>query len=328
MSSSARFIALFFALCLLLCLLIDGLYRYRRASFITTPLEYKVKRLLQAQRDKDFSAVLFGTSVTYGALREVKLGESLLDLGSTGGTGFVGELFMLERFFKSGNRTKKVLIFMLPSTLANVDVSEDIFSAPLERREISRLKAALRGSSFPRKAALISPSAPYYQEYLSERIEYLKFWNYTYRDMKRYALDESKSGGVESNFDSTKMDSKTEQKLATKSHSATPKNTFSWPAPDPIALAYLDRLHALLQGYKASLTLVIEPLSPSHLAALNSNTAVLATLEKLQKSGISVLNSNDFHHFEAGNFYDGIHLREKYKRIYLKIIDEKIVRLD
>jgi len=284
-----KFILLFLISIFGFIAILELTYQNFRKDVYTNPLEYKVNGVLNNIHNQKFDTIIFSTSVTYGALREYKLNDDVLELGTTSGVGFIGQYYMLKRYLSQNNRVKNIYIFILPGSFNVVNFSPKIFSNN-DEINISMQNGMKKVNT----------------NYFYSRISYLKFWNSSYRNLKQRKLLFTKKYSLEgSQLNSFKTNTKMIHM-------------------NKIVDTYLNNIIELCKKYKININIVIEPMTEKkYIDYLHSGI-----VGYLEMKDINLIDINKFYMFKDSSFFDRIHLTSINKKKYAFIINQFIIKLN
>lgn len=285
-----KFLYLFVVFSILFMGLIEVIYQNFRSNIYTNPIEYKVNGVLKSTHHKDYDSLFFSTSVTYGTLREYKLSDDVLELGTTFGVGFVGQYYMLQRYLKQNNKVKNIFFFVLPNSFEVVNFSSEIFNNNEELEE-------------SRKNGFVTIDSNYFYS----RMHYLKIWNSTYRNISKKRLD------LSGDFIFNSVDFKDVLDETVRTNFMINK-TVDY---------YIDKIIDLCKEHNIEVTFVLEPLKKEkYIDFLNSDLR-----SDIQNKNINFIDTNAIHLFDDDDFFDGVHLKDSSKILYRILIDKHIKKL-
>lgn len=288
-----KWIFLFLLFNMLLVVVIEINYKYNKESFIRHATDFRVYSSLPDSEIKDIKTIIFTTSVTYGSIRKYAINKNILDLSTVSEVGFLGQLFMLKRYLEH-NSVKNIFLFSLPKSFEqnfyNINELhiESIFTNTYEKDILSKTRNKI-----------------YNPDYFYTRINYLKFWNSTYRNFnrKKLILD------IEKIKENPYIEAINKQRIK--------KNIKIKNTTDLIFKGIVDLCHE----NNIKLFIVIEPLTIEKYRSYKNSTLP----DYILSHNIELIEFNNLHTFHDNDFYDGVHLKDKNKKTYAYLLDKYIL---
>ncbi|MFT6070202.1 MAG: hypothetical protein ACJAT2_001945 [Bacteriovoracaceae bacterium] len=288
------FTTLLFAILLIVGLEVNYLYGIKAPES-----EVSAKLItIDKTQDKNFEHVLFGDSVAHKALRGTILKDDVLDLSTTAGTNFAGLFFMLKRFLKNNNTTKKVHIIFTPFFLKGKKEIDRNFSLWFDRD----LERTLMSSYI--KKPLSSTEI-----YVNNRANSVNLYNFF---MVRLRL---------------KREKYSPPKELEEGILFTPLSKENAGVDSDLAYTsyFLDKLIALCASHKIELQLMIAPMAKPYYKEAYIDTKLPGFFSSLK--GIEFKDLNKIIDIKDDGFYDGHHLRTNWAKYFLNELDTRLFKL-
>ena len=270
-------------------------YRYNRKGFIRHALDQRMNIGLPDSRNRSIDTIMFSTSVTYGSIRKFAINGNVLDLTTTYGVGFLGQYLMLKRYL-AHNTVKNVYLFALPKSFV-----QDIYNMNGAKND------PLFDHGYEKRILGLVRKHPYRPDYFASRINYLKFWNSTYRRLDRNRLVLDRKGISLDPYSGGLAGEKRDRERVR--------------IPGKLDFIF-KKLVRLCRENGIKLFLVMEPLSRKNYRDYKNTDLA----EYIRSHGIGLVEFNTIHTFGDADFFDGIHLRDNKKKLYSYLVDNHVVR--